>query len=432
MSDPGSELPPPASRHGGPRSPFPGFGEPFEGASILDELPLRLACLLWEAHREVSAWTTTGPEERAGMFAPGAVERWAVSMARLARRDEPLRPALDVLRELLADPAGTDPRRVAAACERISAWAGEHGAPCTRFWFLSDASRCLPGDVRLLYRVGCLARDAARWEVAELHFQQGVVVARRVRDREGQAMSLLGLGNMHYRQGDTRAARATLTTGLRVARRYRLGEYEGRALHDLFGVAAHGGDCTRAEDHAREALRAYGSGHPLIPRLAHDVAYFWNNQGHYARALRVLQALLPHFERDPEQRTLALGSLARAAGGYGDAALFSRTWSELWKLVEEPAARAVVTASLIGAARGAICLRDWECARRTADTVLRIAQERREADVALAAEEILNLVEARWECIPELDRPGYMASSGRDSTLVVDLLRVLEEGAAAR
>src|SRR5215213_9709199 len=54
---------PPAITHG---------AEPFEGLTVLDEVAGPLGFLLWQAARDVNLWADVSPEERAGLFVPGA------------------------------------------------------------------------------------------------------------------------------------------------------------------------------------------------------------------------------------------------------------------------------------------------------------------------------------------------------------------------
>ena len=54
---------PPAITHG---------AEAFEGLAVLDEMKGPLGFLLWQAARDVNLWAAVPPEERAGLFVPGA------------------------------------------------------------------------------------------------------------------------------------------------------------------------------------------------------------------------------------------------------------------------------------------------------------------------------------------------------------------------
>ena len=56
---------------------------------------------------------------------------------------------------------------------------------------------------------------------------------------------------------------------------------------------------------ARGAFKAYGSAHPRLPVLAHDLAYFWMTRGRFEQALRVFQAVLPHITQ-PTERLLTV------------------------------------------------------------------------------------------------------------------------------
>ena len=69
------------------------------------------------------------------------------------------------------------------------------------------------------------------------------------------------------------------------ARRHGMRDIVAASMHDLFGIDVESGEMTQAHDHARAAFRAYGPRNPRLPRLAHDLAYFWMMHGRFEAAL---------------------------------------------------------------------------------------------------------------------------------------------------
>ncbi|MEW5930538.1 MAG: hypothetical protein AB1941_24015 [Gemmatimonadota bacterium] len=378
-----------------PRPPAPSLhpGERVRGSAILEENP-ECGLVLWESYRNVGDWAATPRARRvAGMFGPGAAERRAEQLAGAALPDGPARAALEAIRGVVADPAHARARRVALACRRLAAWAGERGRPATQFYFAAAAALCAPDEARHAYHAGRLARDLARWDAAEAWLEFAAAAAKRGRDRETQALAVLGLGNSFYRQGFYRKARETHLAGLEIARRHDLREYCGRALHDLFVVSLDLRDTCAAEGYAREALAAYGATHPNVPALAYDVAYFWLSQGYASRALPVLRAVLPHL-RHPDQRVRVLASAARAAAEVGDRIAYADLVRQVRVAGRDPLAKGAFAAALFETALGASRLNYQELASRLLDEVLDVAHDRGEADVLARAEDLRGRIPA--------------------------------------
>ncbi|MET0398156.1 MAG: hypothetical protein ABW277_15250 [Longimicrobiaceae bacterium] len=394
-----------------PRLPVPSLhpGERVRGSAILEENP-ECGVVLWESYRNVGDWATTPRARRVpDLFGAGAAGRRAEQLSGTGLPDDTARAALETIRAMVADPGRARGRALALACRRISAWAGEQGRPATQFYFAAAAGLCVPDDARYAFQAGRLARDLARWDTAELWLEFAAAVARRGRDRETQAAAVIGLGNMFYRQGFYRKARDTHLAGLALAQRYDLREYRGRALHDLFVVAIELRDARAAEGYASAALDAYGPAHPLVPALAHDVAYFWLAQGDAARALPVLRAVLPHLDR-PDRRVRVLASAARAAAAIGDRA----GYVELVREVRGSGGDSLVMGALAGAlletAVGASLLHSQTLAGELLDEALQVARERGEVDVVARVEELRGSISA--EVVDEVRAPA--AGQGTD------------------
>ncbi|HEV2733305.1 MAG TPA: hypothetical protein VGV85_00655, partial [Longimicrobiaceae bacterium] len=281
------------------------------------------------------------------------------------------------------------------------------------------------------YLAGRLARDLAKWDTAETWLEFAVAAAKRRRDRETQALAVLGLGNLYIRQGGYLRARDVHGTALALARRHGLPEIEGKALHDLFVIAVELDDLVEAEALAAAALAAYGPSHANVPALAHDVAYFWLEQGHFAPAASVFRAMLPHFRRTGAQQLRVLANLGRSLAGCGDADGFRAIWSRAWTLVSGLESRATLAPALVDLAEGAGLLGDRERALHAAARALELARDLGETDVLVRAEAVVAATG------PAAAPPPPRTASPPDDTvpasdrLARELVCSLRQGAAA-
>ncbi|MDP9348271.1 MAG: hypothetical protein M3P24_03890 [Gemmatimonadota bacterium] len=385
------------------------LSERVRGSAILREHPPEYAQVLWESYRNVGDWAITDRVRRAELFGPGAAELRGRQLAAVASRvEKPVLAALETMRDLLASPGRMEPRVVARACRRLSAWAGERGAKVTQFYFAAAAGLCLSHDAKLAYQAGCLAREIAKWDAAEVWLEYAMAVARRRREREMQATAVLALGNTYYRQGIYEKAKEAQAAALVLAKRHRLREIEGKALHDLFTLFIVTNEHVKAEAFAGRALRAYGKEHPNVPGLAHDVAFYWLMRGRAARALRVLEVLAPRLQF-VAHRVQALASTGRAAGLCGRREVFERVWTEFWSIKDHPDAQSRLAPALLELARGAACLGEPAHAEQAALAASEIAEIRGEIDVAHEAGEFLHQVRRGEVCrgyVPDVDRSG--------------------------
>lgn len=400
--------------------------EPFTGAEIIQEVPIGPAILLCQAYRAVMLWAVTPPREQAELFAPTGEEGDAWDLLDATPLADDLRGALEVVRALTADPAGADPRAVAGACTRITDWALRREAPDTAYRFAQAAGMCAADDVRLAYRAGCMARQRGEWYLAKLWFRHAIAVGRRTRDWEGHAMGYVALGYSYYRQGKYPAARREQSKALRVARRHGLRQVQGKALHDLFLVAVEMDLPEKAEEYGRAAFRAYGPTHEAVPALAHDVAYFWNTQGQFSRALPVFRALLRHF-RDPEGHLRVLASVVRAAGGGGAREIFDESWNRACQLVQHVGGNSVEITSLMQLAYGAANLLEWGHAEWAASRARDAAHEQGKSEMVLHARRLLESISVRSSELG--DCVGNPETHGQADSFVSDLVASLETAA---
>ncbi|WP_420125554.1 hypothetical protein [Longimicrobium sp.] len=370
---------------------------------ILDEVPGDLGVLLWRSVRNVNLWAATPPAARGALFDGGAADVREADLSRLEVEAEIAAP-LSVMVRLLESPAGMDVGRVVNACRRVSVWAEQRGALATALEFMQTAALCAPQVAALAYAVGRLARRRAEYDRAESWFGRAVVQARRTRDWRSYALAFSGLGNLNVQKGNFPTAKRAHVRCLRAALRHDLVDLQGSAYHDLFVTEIETGAGAGADAFAEQAFRAYGEGHPKVPRLAYDVAYHWMLEGFFGDALRLAQALGPHFEA-PAEQALVVALVTRSAGGAGDRGAFERGRRELEGLLagvgEDAAARA-----LLGVAYGAASLHDWQTARTYATRALDLATERREGRVVLAAEAALESVSARLSAQASTPRPS--------------------------
>jgi tetratricopeptide (TPR) repeat protein len=175
----------------------------------------------------------------------------------------------------------------------------------------------------------------------------------------------------------------------RSARRAGIRDVAAEALHDLYTIAVDTDRTTEAEELARRAFNAYPSAHPRLPALAHDVAVFWMLQGHHARALPILQAVLG-TGLNLSDRLLVVSGIARAAGGAEDRDAFLSAWVKTWGIIDSNPHLECVTSSLVRLAYGSASLGDRERVELAAGYALEIALKRSQIPVADEARAILD------------------------------------------
>ena len=369
---------PPAITHG---------AEPFEGLTVLDEVKGPLGFLLWQAARDVNLWAAATPEERPGLFVPGA-DASLQALIRAAGVEVQLESPLMTIVRMAGAPDVARPESVELACQHIAYWADQHGYLATAICFGQAAALSVPMDAGAAYAVGRMARRRAEYARAETWFRRAIALARQTGDWQSYALAFSGLGNLYMHRGNLPAARRFFIRALRAAGRNSLHDIEGMALHDLFAIAGDYGELEEANALARRAFEAYGPLHPNLKRLAHDVAYFWCTQGCFAPALHVLQSVLRHFE-EPADRLSVLGDIGRAAGGAGDHATYQRAWDEAMEIIASNGGQDTTARAYLDLAHGALSLGAWERAEDAAQRALEGATRRGEAKTRLTAEAVM-------------------------------------------
>jgi tetratricopeptide (TPR) repeat protein len=370
-------IPPPVVRD--PDSAGP------EGMVVLREFPNELGTLLWTSLRNVVLWSGVDAAARRGLFGEGSYEQRLADILTVAPArilEEPLTEIAGLLR----NPEAVDPQTIALACTRIAQWANEREAFRTSVEYYQAAALSCPADAQHALAVGRAARDRALYPRAESWLQRGIGLSRQAQDWETYSRTYIALGNMMLKRGALPAARRNLIKALRRSIRQGIAETEGMALHDLFVLELECGNMREAQAYAARALRAYGPGHRLLPTLAHDVAYFWLQQGYFAQALPVFQSALPFVS--PVHEATGIGSIARAAGAVGNAEGFN--WA-LSRLEARPAGPGVAEA-WVEVGWGAAMLGFHQVSIEAGERGAAMAQTRGEGKVRFLAEALLEAV----------------------------------------
>ena len=404
--------------------------ESLEGMEILREVGGEVGILLWQAYRNVMFWAAAEQGERGRLFSAEASRKRRDELSE-ARLPEELAGPLTSVADMLATPDSTSGEAVAQACTGIARWSEEQGHLNTALAYTQAASVAAPRSARLALAVGQLARRRGELARAETWFRHTVMVSRQVGDWESYSRAYIALGNMLVRRGNFPAAHRMHIKALRAARRKGLQQIQGMALHDLFAIAIETGRKEQGEEYARQAFRAYGAKHPLIPVLAHDVAYFWVEQGQFARALEVFQSLEPYMTT-PRDRLGLTASLARAAAGAGNRDLFRRTWTQVVRLNKDPEVQGVVPACMLDLALGAAALGEWDRAESAAEEAYELATRFGQAKIRLRSESLLDSIRnGRQAEARQAATHGGGVTSAKADSLANDFVRILDESRVA-
>jgi hypothetical protein len=205
---------------------------------------------------------------------------------------------------------------------------------------------------------------------------------------------------------------------------------QASALHDLFAVAVETGNVGEAERLARQALEACGTRNDRIHVLAHDVAYFWMDQGNFARALAVFQAVLPLIP-NPLERLFVQADIVRAAGGVGDLVTASAAAQQVDAALTKPDLEIGAARALLEVARGFFSLDLHDSAEDAARRALGAAIEHREAKVRFAAEAVLASVREKAAEVPAAPARRHLPHPQVGDQLAADFIRTLEVIAGA-
>jgi tetratricopeptide (TPR) repeat protein len=400
--------------------------EPFEGFHVLEEVADDLGVLLWHSLRDVDLWAGASVERRHELFAAGSLRARDERIRACGAADRPIRSLLEgVSRALGASPPAA-PREMAGLCAEVSRWADGRGLLRTALAWAQRGAMAAPELAGPACLAGSVARRMADLRRAETWFRRALALARRGRDWKHYGMAHLGLAAMYQQRGDGPRARARLLQALRAARRHGVWVVKPLALHELFRLAANGGEREVAESYARAAFQSYGRRHARLPALAHDVAWFWMLQGEHERALGVFEAVLAHLE-DPTERIVAWSNVGRAAGGAGRGPSFDRAWHEVWRAANPRAGAERLAEAMVNLAHGAAALGDPTRVETAAGAALTIARRRNEARELLEAEGLLSTARS----LPAPPSGAPVAGDPRErARLAADMIEALAPAGA--
>lgn len=331
-------------------------GSDVYGAGVVRELPAEIALPAWQVLRWVVLWADEGRGSIDGLLNRDALTECLFDFAGdrpLAPGEDPRAPLIAVAGELIQPVP--DAQIIARACLCMSEWALPRQHLITGLAFSEAAAFAMP-CARYAFLAAKLHRQYGRHVDADRLLKVAEKLAREEKDWETNIRVRLARGNVDLLQGDYEQARSAILTALRTCERYRLqGAVVAEAYHDLLVAEAGLKDYAAAVRHAESAMGAYGTDHPRLPYLTHDLAGMWMELGDYENALTVLQSLLArHFLSDPLPRMMVCASAVRAAAGCGDDATYARLAGEL-DLVVSRAGQVTVRhgPALVVAARGA-------------------------------------------------------------------------------
>jgi tetratricopeptide (TPR) repeat protein len=380
-------------------SPLTIPGGEVAGVEIVRELAPDVALPAWQTLRSVLMWAAEEPGQRSDLFEPCAMAEWERDLLE-GEWDPDLRLPLAVAVGELSRGSQAASDTLAHACLCVADWALERNAVATSMGFAEAAALCWPQSPRYAWMAGRLVRAHGRVQEAEHWFKRAARISTKTDDWDTHALALNSLGNTFAMQGHYQQAARSQTQALESARKHRLPERVAEALHDLCVATAHLGKLDQAEEHAREALEFYCTGHPRLLALAHDFAVIWMERGDFNRALPVLRALAEHFS-DPAERMLVLSSAARAAGACAEEELYDQLAREVSQIEERHPQTRTLARSLFYVGLGGWSLNDWGRAEALLARAEQVARSRGEADVTVEAEDAVLAVRQR--------QPGRMA-----------------------
>lgn len=368
-------------------------GSEVMGAGVVRELPADLALPAWQVLRWVVLWADEGRGSVDGLLDRDGLTESLFEFAGdrpFAAGEDPRAPLVAVAGEFIQPLP--DPQVIARACLCMCEWALPRNYLVTGLAFAEAAAFAMP-CARYAFLAAKLHRQYGRHVDADRLLKVAEKLAREEKDWETNIRVRLARGNVDLVHGHYEQAKALILKALQTCERYRLtGAVRGEAHHDLLVVETGLKDYPAAVAHADAAMAAYGSDHPRLPHLAHDLANLWMEQGDYQNALTVLQSLLArHFHYDPVLRLMTYASAVRAAAGSGETAVYTRLAGELEGVLTQAAQVTVRHGpALVDAAWGASIAGDRTRLERWAALAARYGTQMEQEDVVRDAKSVAN------------------------------------------
>ncbi|HKC65963.1 MAG TPA: tetratricopeptide repeat protein [Pyrinomonadaceae bacterium] len=119
---------------------------------------------------------------------------------------------------------------------------------------LPDSQRSYKTETRLHQRLGNLFLVIGNYSLARKHYEKVLMLARQLRNRNGEGFALTGLGHMYFFQGRLAEAAEMYQQALAIARDIKGRSNEGKLLMNLGNVYDKQGHLDDAEKFYREAL----------------------------------------------------------------------------------------------------------------------------------------------------------------------------------
>lgn len=357
------------------------------GAGFFADLPATDAALLWRVLRLVLAYARGGYDSV--WFDADRLRCWEEELL-LGAADARLRFPCAVIVDELVDPDRADMEVVAHGCWCIAEWAldGDRSVSAA-LAFAEAAALSWPVNARYALAAGRLFRRNGQPREGETWLNRSRRLAAHHSDHECVALGTSSLGMLYWERGSLKQAQRFLTRARRVARRHGLRTLEGEVLHNLLVVAIDSGELDAAEEFAQAAFERYVPNHPKLPALAYDTAYLWLSRGHTSRALRVFQALLPHFS-DSCARLQVLCATCKAAGITGAHEVFASCASQVAEINEQVQQDNSRAAALVDLGVGAFALGENELAESALTEALVLARDRGLSETMVKADQALD------------------------------------------
>jgi len=401
-----------------PDDPVIATGTPL-GPELVAGLAPDVGFAVWQVLRTLRLWTAEPERRREAMFDPAYMDAWERALLTGSLEPDVRFPLAVIVGEMAAYPAGEG--RLSWACVCVADWALGHGAVRAGLAFAEAAAQASPLQARYAWLAGRLLRTHGEGRAAERWLRRAYRLAVSQKDGETQARSLTALGNLSMQRGSYPSARALHSRALRVSRRWHLREQEGMALHDLFAMALRDNHRADAEQYARGAFEAYRSTPFRIPRLAHDLAYWWMEHGYYSRALRIFTAVRSHLPGDDQLRVVA--NLARTYAALGNREEYESLAAEARSVMQGLETLEIPASALLEMAYGAVALEDWSEAGVLIEEAVQVARGRDQFDVLLTAEALSDAV-ARRDMAP-ISPARADSRAGTSEQLANDMVELL-------